>query len=98
PRPLDRERLVGNWVMHWGQYRSTVTLSATGTYTSQWPGANYVGTWGLDRDGRLWITESSRPGEPSSWQSYAVRLAPNTLAGPVEVGATGVVVRLERTK
>jgi hypothetical protein len=97
-RPLCRARLAGTWVMHWGNFRSTLTLSASGDYHCQWPGAQYVGTWGLDRDGRLWITESPRPEVASSWQTYAIRLAPDTLAGPIVVGATGVVVRLEKKK
>jgi hypothetical protein len=97
-RPLCRARLVGTWEMHWGHFRGTITLSATGDYDCQWPGAHYVGTWGLDRDGRFWITESSRPEVASSWQSYAIRLAPDTLAGPIEVGANGVVVQLRKKK
>jgi hypothetical protein len=97
-RPLTRARLVGTWVMHWGNVRSIVTLSATGDYVCEWPGARYTGTWGLDRDGRLWITESCRPQETSSWLSYAIRLAPDTLSGPIEVGGSGVIVRLEKKR
>ncbi len=98
PRPLCRARLVGDWVMHWGHVRCTITLSPRGDYECQWPGANYVGSWGLDRSGRFWITESCRPEVASSWQSYAITLSPVTLSGPIEVGANGVVVRLEKKK
>jgi hypothetical protein len=103
PRLLSRDGLVGTWTVHWGSVTTTFTLSANGDYVGLWSGTRYVGSWGLDRDGRLWITESCRPELPSSWQSYAIRLSagvflaprtPQELAGPVEVGATGVSVRL----
>jgi hypothetical protein len=93
PRPITRQLLIGTWVMHWGDVRAVVVLSSTGEYTCMWPGATYIGTWGLDRDGRFWITESCRPTDASSWQSYAIRLAPGTLAGPTEIGASSVSVR-----
>jgi hypothetical protein len=105
PRVLNREGLIGTWSVHWGTVPATFTLSANGDYECVWPGAKYVGSWGLDRDGRLWITESCRPELSSSWQSYAIRLSPEafaafratgTFTGPVEVGATGISVRLQR--
>src|SRR5689334_19036038 len=73
PRPLTRNGLVGTWSVHWGTVSATFILSANGDYTCLWPGTRYVGSWGLDRDGRLWITESNQPTSPSSWQSYAIR-------------------------
>jgi hypothetical protein len=105
PRPLNREGLVGTWTVRWGTVAAVFVLSANGDYVCIWPGARYVGSWGLDRDGRLWITESCRPETSTSWQSYAIRITPETFAtsrstgifsGPVEVGATGVSVRFEK--
>jgi hypothetical protein len=102
PLPLTRETLVGTWVMHWGDVRAVVVLSSGGDYTCVWPGATYVGTWGLDREGRFWITESCRPGDACSWQSYAICLSPcpyarrhlpGSLAGPTRVGSSSISVR-----
>jgi hypothetical protein len=95
---LTRSALVGEWVMCWGEMRATITLSDTGTYTCQWGSLKYVGAWGLDGEGRFWITESSQPQEVRSWQSYAVRMTPGTLTGKIEVGAAGVPFRLERPR
>lgn len=94
---LTRTRLVGTWNVRWGTVSCQMTFRNSGTYTCFWPGAHYVGSWGV-RNGSLWLTESSRPQDASSWQSYAVRLRPATMCGPVEVGATGVVVTLQRRK
>jgi hypothetical protein len=104
PRSLTRDGFVGTWSVHWGTVPATFILSPNGDYVCIWPGAKYVGSWGMDRDGRLWITESNRPESPSSWQSYAIRLTPDlfsarspySLRGPVEIGATGISVRLLR--
>jgi hypothetical protein len=98
PRSLTREGLVGTWTVYWGTVPATFTLSANGEYVCIWPGARYIGTWGMDREGRLWITESCRPELPCSWQSYAIQLTPETFAGPVVVGADGVSVRMEKKR
>jgi hypothetical protein len=96
PRVLTHSRLVGSWQATWAGVRCVITLAANGDYRCDWRGLRYVGTWKLDRQGRVWITESPRPAEARSWQSYAVRLAPDQLAGPFEVGADGVILHLER--
>jgi hypothetical protein len=104
PRTLSRDGMVGTWTVHWGTVPATFILSANGDYVCIWPGARYVGSWGVDRDGRFWITESCRPEAPNSWQSYAIRLTPDLIAasgaliGPVEIGATGVSVRLRKKR
>jgi hypothetical protein len=110
PKPagkLTRTSLVGTWTVQWGTVSSTFILSPSGDYACFWPGGKYVGSWGVGRDGRLWITESCRPDSASSWQSYAIRLTPEpftshrcptAFTGPVEVGATGVVVRLVKQR
>ena len=107
PRPLTRDGFVGTWTVRWGTVPATFILSANGDYVCVWPGARYIGSWGVDRDGRLWITESNRPDAPGSWQSYAIRLAPDlfaahrapsSLRGPVEVGASGVSVKFQRQR
>src|SRR5262249_37557553 len=95
-RPLTRAALIGTWEANWGGVRCLITLESNGEYRCKWCGTHYVGAWGLDRDGRVWITESCQPGEAHAWRSYAVRLAPDAFAGQIEVGATGVTVRLER--
>jgi hypothetical protein len=95
--PLARNDLVGSWEALWGGVRCRITLAESGDYVCNWCGTRYVGTWGMDRDGRIWITESCRPGESLTWQQYAVRLAGRgDLRGPIEVGANGVVIQLER--
>lgn len=111
-RTISRDSLVGTWKVHWGTVPATVTLKANGGYECLWPGARYVGSWGVDRDGRFWITESCRPESHDSWQSYAIRLTPDltttpsrhpdrqddsgSFTGPVVVGATGVSIRMWR--
>ncbi len=96
PRILTREGLVGTWSVQWGTVPATVTLSATGEYACQWPGSTYVGTWGVDRDGRLCITESCQVAQPNAWQSYAIRLNAGSLAGPIEGSPEGIVVRFQK--
>jgi hypothetical protein len=95
---MTRNVLVGHWVMCWGDTRYPVTLSESGTYTCHFGAVKYVGSWGLDWEGRFWITESSRPHETTAWQNYAVRLKPGTLTGKIEVGAPGVAFRLEKRR
>jgi hypothetical protein len=98
PVPLTPGTLVGNWTMYWGDTRYPITLSESGTYTCQFGAVKYVGSWGLDWEGRFWITESSRPQESGAWQNYAVRLKSGTLTGKIEVGAPGVAFRLEKRR
>jgi hypothetical protein len=98
PRPLSRSCLIGTWDANWGGVRCRITLSASGDYSCEWCGTRYIGSWRLDPDGRVWISESCRPDEQYSWQAYAIRLLPDTLAGPIESGAKGVFVRLERAR
>jgi hypothetical protein len=98
PVPLTRNALVGDWTMYWGDIRYAVTLLESGQYTCQFGAAKYVGAWGLDWEGRFWITESSRPEEASTWRSYVIRLKPGTLTGKIEVGAPGVDFRLEKRR
>jgi len=98
PIPLTRNVLVGDWVMYWGDTRSVITLSESGSYTCRWGALTYVGSWGVDPEGRFWITESSQPQEARSWLSYAVRMKPGTLTGKIEVGSPGVAFRLEKVR
>ncbi len=98
PVPLTRHALVGDWVMYWGDMRVLVTLTESGRYTCQWGTLKYYGSWGLDWEGRFWITESSQPQEARAWQSYAIRLKPGTLTGKIEVGAPGLAFRLEKRR
>jgi hypothetical protein len=105
PRILEVSRLAGTWECRWGNIACTMRLdqpergSTSGTYRCDWPGTVYLGTWGLRSDAgvrRLWITESDRPGVATSWRSFAFRIDPVTLSGPVEEGATGVTLTLVR--
>ncbi len=96
PRTVNRAALVGTWDANWGGVRCRITLTASGDYSCQWCGTRYVGSWSLDREGRIVITESCQPGDAASWQVYAIRLVPGSLSGPVESGANGVFVKLER--
>jgi hypothetical protein len=98
PKQLYRQDMVGNWTMTWAGQPCTVTLSATGDYTCDWYGINFVGSWRLDPQGQFWITESSRPEDPDLWRSYSVRLDPVTLSGRVEVGQPDVEVRFQRLR
>jgi hypothetical protein len=98
PIPLTRNVLVGDWVMYWGDTRARITLAESGTYTCRWGSLNYVGSWGVDPEGRFWITESSQPQEARSWLSYAVRMKPGTLTGKIEIGSPGVAFRLEKPR
>jgi hypothetical protein len=96
PATLNRATLVGAWDANWGGVRCKITLANSGDYVCDWCGTRYVGSWALDRDGRVMITESCQPGEARSWQVYAIRLGRESLSGPIESGTRGVFVRLER--
>ncbi len=81
--------------MDWGTVSCTMTFAPGGSYACDWPGCKYIGTWGV-RDGLLWMSERTG-GSPDSYQTYAVRLKPQTLAGPIEVGmGAGMELRLLR--
>src|SRR5205823_4831182 len=49
---LTRASLVGTWTVQWGPVSATFILAPNGDYTCFWPGAKYVGSWGVGRDGR----------------------------------------------
>jgi hypothetical protein len=98
PQRLTTDYLVGDWLMIWNGTRYPTTLERSGKYTCRFGSITYVGSWGIDREGRFWVTESSRPQEVCSWQSYVVRIKPGTLSGVMEVGAPGVGFRLEKRK
>jgi hypothetical protein len=105
-RQLCRADLVGTWHVSWtcrtrpswGTVVCTFTLLSDGSYRCAWPGATYVGSWGLDRQGRFWITESCHPETADSWSSYAICLDPRTLCGHVGVGAAEVSIRLRKVR
>ena len=87
PTVLTAGRLVGTWRCSWGGSVSTLTLAADGTLRETYgtftgPATAARGTWGV-RDGLLWITETWLEGY---WTTFAVRLDPATLSGPVAVG------------
>lgn len=95
---LHSSDLVGEWQMRWSGHEWTVTLSPTGHYTCKGTGLVFVGSWGLDADGRFWITESSRPQDPVSWRSYSARLCHRSLSGRIEFGSPGTEIKLIRKK
>ncbi len=95
-RWLSRARLCGTWTMRWGNVPCPVTLSPSGDYVCVYGGTHYVGTWGIDSKNQVWLTESCNVNNPRGWRSYAIRLSPTTLSGPVVHGAPGVSVQLRR--
>lgn len=97
PAVLTPARLVGTWRVQWGLVVCTMTLGKDGAYRCTWCGSTYTGTWCYTR-GRLWITESSRPGCAGSWDSYAIDLDARTMRGTVVEGADGTSVRFERAR
>jgi hypothetical protein len=95
---LSRGLFIGEWEMRWGELRSRVTLKENGSYLCRWGSVAYVGSWGLDSTGRLWITETATPQDFRSWHSYAVRIDAVTMSGKVEAGAAAIAVSLKRVK
>lgn len=79
------------WACEWGTVKCVLHFTRNGHYLCDWPGSTYVGTWALDARGRLWITESCRPHDASSWQSYCLTLSGSRrrgYVGSVRVGST----------
>jgi len=95
-RAPARSTLVGTWEAKWGGVRCLITLAANGEYTCEWGGLRYVGSWSLDRDGRVLITESTRPDEARSWRFHTVRISRGSPGGPLEVGGNDLTIQLER--
>lgn len=106
PPPLRRATLIGTWTARWGGAGYRTTLAAGGDYTASDAWATWRGSWRLAADGRLYLIESTTPGDATSWIVYRVKLDPRTLAGPLErwndaagwVVSGGVTFALERIK
>lgn len=97
-RPIGHDGMVGAWWMAWGGQSGTVTLTADGGYRCRWGGITFVGSWRIDGEGRLVITESTTPHDPRSWRTYAVCLDPATMTGEVVSGCPSTTVRMRRLR
>ena len=97
--PITAGRLVGVWQCSWGGVACTITLRDGGEYESAWPGGGWVGSWGLDRNGTLWITETCRPEpSPGAWQTFRIlKFQPGKPCQALTNGSTsGVTVKMWR--
>lgn len=83
------------WYVVWGGVYYSTIFDSDGSYTALRSNLRYVGTWSIDDQGRLCISETCHPGVAGTMNNYCVRFDPGTMSGREE-SSSKITLRLER--
>lgn len=88
-RPQKAKDLQGKWMAKWAGVNCVVLLRENGSYAEKYctndrgeGGSKYWGTWGLDREGNLWIHEVPANSYTGEFTTYLFKWDPENLKGP----------------
>lgn len=86
PARAARQAVEGSWRLEWMGGSGTCTLLAGGSWTCDWQGSRWHGSWQV-KDGVLIVQETITPQSPS-WFSWRCTLDATGLGGPLSSGGT----------